>query len=118
MCGRLGFLVKPKIIKLILAHSVKHKGKYYLTRSQNNSFIVWHRRHQVFHDNKLPCICSVYDIGFKVLSIKINYLSSFKHKHKHHKLVMEIIYLTSLNGIGVMTFSMKISYLASLQCTT
>jgi len=31
----------------------------------------------------------VYDIGFKVLSMKISYLSSFKHKHKHQKLVHE-----------------------------
>ena len=118
MCVRSWFLIKPKIIKLILAHSVKNKGKYYLTRSQNNSFIAWHRSHEVFHDNNLPCICSVYDIGFKVLSMKINYLSSFKNKHKHQKLVMKISYLTSLNGIEVMKFSMKISYLASLQCTT
>jgi hypothetical protein len=34
---------------------------------------------------KLPCICSMYDTGFKVLSMKINYLAPFKHKHKHQK---------------------------------
>jgi hypothetical protein len=53
----------------------------------------------------------VYDIGFKVLSMTINYLSSFKHKHKHQTLVMKISYLTSLNRIEVMKFSMNISYL-------
>jgi hypothetical protein len=26
------------------------------------------------------------DTGFKVLSMKINYLPPFKHKHKHQKL--------------------------------
>jgi hypothetical protein len=44
-------------------------------------------------------------IGFKVLSMKINYLSSFKHKHKHQTLVMKISYLTSLNRVEVMKFS-------------
>jgi hypothetical protein len=39
------------------------------------------------HENKLPYICSVYDTGFKVLSMKINYIAPFKHKHKHQKLV-------------------------------
>jgi hypothetical protein len=57
----------------------------------------------------------MYDICFNVVSMKINYLSSFKHKHKHQKLVMKISYLTSLNGIEVMKFSMKISYLASFK---
>jgi hypothetical protein len=37
-----------------------------------------------FHD-----ICSMYDTGFNVLSMKINYLAPFKHKHKHQKLVHE-----------------------------
>jgi hypothetical protein len=27
--------------------------------------------------------------GFKVLSMKINYLAPFKHKHKHQKLAHE-----------------------------
>jgi hypothetical protein len=28
-------------------------------------------------------------VGFKVLSMKINYLAPFKHKHKHQKLAHE-----------------------------
>jgi hypothetical protein len=43
------------------------------------------RSHDVFHKNKLPYICSMNDTGVNVLSIKINYLASFKHKHKHQK---------------------------------
>jgi hypothetical protein len=31
----------------------------------------------------------MYDTGFKVLSIKINYLAPFKHKQKHQKLAHE-----------------------------
>jgi hypothetical protein len=31
----------------------------------------------------------MYDTGFKVLSMKINYLAPFKHKHKHQKLAHE-----------------------------
>jgi hypothetical protein len=41
--------------------------------SQHNFFITWDRSREVFHEYKLPCICPVYDIGFKVLSMKINY---------------------------------------------
>jgi hypothetical protein len=33
-----------------------------------------------FHENKLPCICPVYDIGFKVLSMRISYLVSGQTK--------------------------------------
>ncbi len=82
--------------------------------SQHNFFITWDRSHEVFHEYKLPCICPVYDIGFKVLSMKINYLAPFKHEHKHLKLVHEnqLLDLSSLHGIGVMTCSMKINYLA------
>jgi hypothetical protein len=43
----------------------------------------------VFHENKLPYICSMYDTGVKVLSMKINYLSPFKHKHKQQKFAHE-----------------------------
>ena len=43
-------------------------------------------KREVAHENKLPYICSMYDTGFKVLSMKINYLAPFKHKHKHQKL--------------------------------
>jgi hypothetical protein len=32
------------------------------------------------HENKLPYICLMHDTGFKVLSMKINYLAPFKHK--------------------------------------
>jgi hypothetical protein len=34
-------------------------------------------------------ICSMHDTGFKVLSMKINYLAPFKYKHKHQKLAHE-----------------------------
>jgi hypothetical protein len=51
--------------------------------------IAWDRSHDVFHKNKLPYICSMYDTGFKVLSMKINYLAPFKHKHKHQKFAHE-----------------------------
>jgi hypothetical protein len=40
----------------------------------------------VFPKNKLPYICSMYDTGFKAVSMKINYLAPFKHRHKHQKL--------------------------------
>ena len=33
-----------------------------------------------FHENKLLCICPVYDIGFKVLSMRISYLVSGQTK--------------------------------------
>jgi hypothetical protein len=52
-------------------------------------FIAWNRSHEVFNENKLPYICSMYGTGFKVLSMKINYLAPFKHKHRHQKLVHE-----------------------------
>jgi hypothetical protein len=45
--------------------------------------------HDVFHKNKLPYIYSMYDTGFKVLSMKIKYFAPFKHKHKHQKLAHE-----------------------------
>jgi hypothetical protein len=46
--------------------------------------------------------------------MKINYLAPFKHKHKHQKFAHEnkLPPISSLHGIGVMTFSMKINYLA------
>ena len=55
----------------------------------SHSFVAWDRSHDVFHKNKLPYICSMYDTGFKVLSMKINYLAPFKHKHKHQKFAHE-----------------------------
>jgi hypothetical protein len=39
--------------------------------------------------NKLPYICSMSDTGFKVLSMKINYLAPFRHMHKYQKLALE-----------------------------
>jgi hypothetical protein len=54
------------------------------------------------------CICSVYDIGCKVLSMKMNYLASFKHKHKHQKLVMNISYPTFIHCSSL--FSWKTSW--------
>jgi hypothetical protein len=52
-------------------------------------FITWDRSREVFHEYKLPCICPVYDIGVKVLSMKINYLAPFKHEHKQQKFAHE-----------------------------
>jgi hypothetical protein len=46
------------------------------------SFVAWDRSHDVFHKNKLPYICSMYDTGFKVLSMKIKYFAPFKHKYQ------------------------------------
>jgi hypothetical protein len=51
--------------------------------------VAWDRSHDVFHKNKLPYICSMYDTGFKVLSMKINYLAPFKHKYKYQMLAHE-----------------------------
>jgi hypothetical protein len=34
-------------------------------------------------------LCLMLDTGFKVLSMKINYLAPFKHKHIHEKLAYE-----------------------------
>jgi hypothetical protein len=50
----------------------------------------------------------------------LKYLAPFKHKHKHQKLAHENLLprTPSLHGIGVMTFSIKISYLTSVQCLT
>jgi hypothetical protein len=52
-------------------------------------FVAWDRSHDVFHKNKIHYICSMYDTGFKMLSMKINYLAPFKHKHKHEKFAHE-----------------------------
>jgi hypothetical protein len=46
----------------------------------------WDRIDDVFPKHKLPYICSMYDTGFKAVSMKINYLAPFKHRHKHQKL--------------------------------
>jgi hypothetical protein len=43
----------------------------------------------VFHENKVPYICSMDDTGFKVLYMKINYLAPFKHKEKHQRFAHE-----------------------------
>ena len=50
----------------------------------------------------------MYDTGFKVLSMKINYLAPFKHKHQKFAHGNKLPDIPSLHGIGVMTFSMKI----------
>jgi hypothetical protein len=55
----------------------------------SHSFVTLDRSHDIFHENKLPYLCSMYDTGVKVLSIKINYLAPFKHKHKHQKFAHE-----------------------------
>ena len=61
------------------------------------------------------------DTGFKVLSMKINYLAPFKHKHRHQKFVHEnyLPPIPSLHGIGVMTFSIKhkLPYIFSMSDT-
>jgi hypothetical protein len=45
-----------------------------------------------------------------------HFMTPFKHQHKHQKLGHEnkLPRIPSLHGIGVMTFSMKISYLTSV----
>jgi hypothetical protein len=42
-----------------------------------------------FHGPASDYICSMYDTGVKVLSMKINYLAPFKHKDKYPKLAHE-----------------------------
>jgi membrane-associated HD superfamily phosphohydrolase len=39
--------------------------------------VAWDRSHDFFQKNKLSYICSMYDTGVKVLSMKINYLAPF-----------------------------------------
>jgi hypothetical protein len=41
------------------------------------------------HGKHSETFCSMYDTGFKVLSMKIKYLAPFKHKHKHQKFADE-----------------------------
>ena len=64
----------------------KHKHKHQKLVHENwlprIPSVAWDRTHDVFHKNKLPYICSMYDTGVKVLSMKVNYLAPFKHKHK------------------------------------
>jgi hypothetical protein len=48
---------------------------------ENVNFVAWDRSHDVFHNIKLPYICSMYDTGFKVLSMKINYLAEVANFH-------------------------------------
>jgi hypothetical protein len=40
-------------------------------------FMAWNRSHDVFHENMLPFICSLYDTGFNVLSMKIKHPPPF-----------------------------------------
>jgi hypothetical protein len=39
--------------------------------------------HDVFHENKLPYICSMYDTGFNVLSMKIKYMKECEVANFH-----------------------------------
>jgi hypothetical protein len=65
--------------------------------------VAWDRIHDFLHKNKLPYICSMHDTGFNVLSMKINYLVPFRHKHKHHKLAHE-------NKLPYIPSKMKLAY--------
>jgi hypothetical protein len=64
-------------------------GKLLMLMLMFEWFKVVYLSHEVFHENKLPYIFSIYDTGFKVLSMKIYYLAPFKHKHKHQRLAHE-----------------------------
>jgi hypothetical protein len=74
------YIMNGRLAIIITQHKIKTRRPF---------FIAWNRSHEVFHDNKLPYIFSMYDTCFHVLSIKINYLAPFKHKHKHQKLAHE-----------------------------
>jgi hypothetical protein len=52
-------------------------------------FIAWNRSHEVFNENKLPYICSMYYTGFNVLSMKIN---SRYYRHRYYSLITVIKY--------------------------
>jgi hypothetical protein len=45
----------------------------------------------------------MHDTGFNVLSMKINYLVPFRHKHKHQKLAHE-------NKLPYIPSKMKLAY--------
>jgi hypothetical protein len=75
------YMIKYNQLQLITITNYRCKVAYY--------HVAWNRNHDVFHENMLPYICSFYDTGFKVLSMKINYLAPFKHKHKHEKFAHE-----------------------------
>jgi hypothetical protein len=68
-----------------MRHTLNRCKVAYCNGKRDDSYPAWDRSHDVFHENKLPYISSMYDTGFKVLSMKINYLAPFKHKHKHQK---------------------------------
>jgi hypothetical protein len=80
-----------KVLSMKINYLASFKHEHICIRSLSMEIIyptfviAWYRCGVDFHENKLPCICSVYGIGFKVLSMKINYLASFKHEHKHER---------------------------------
>jgi hypothetical protein len=91
-------IVRPKLTESFPFNYMLN-SKFSLSRhfEYANKQITYHfwlwlhgdRSHEVFNENKLPYICSMYDTGVKVLSMKINYLAPFKHKHKHQKVAHE-----------------------------
>jgi hypothetical protein len=83
------WMVQGSLFSLItlwnLCHTLNRCQVAYFHGKRHDSYpMQWKkvrdRSHDVFHENKLPYICSMYDTGFKVLSMKINYLAPFKHK--------------------------------------
>jgi hypothetical protein len=56
-------------------------------------FIAWNRSHEALHENKLPYICSMYDTGFKVLSMKKTTLHHSSISKNIRSLPMKISYL-------------------------
>jgi hypothetical protein len=64
-----------------------------------DSFVAWDRSHDFFHKNKLPYICSMYDTGFKVLSMKITTLHHSNISISIRSLPMKISYLTFLGSL-------------------
>ena len=118
-----GFKVLSIKIKYFAPFKYKHKHQKHAHENQlpNIPSLHWMGVMTFSIKNNLPYICSMYDTGIKVLSMKINSLApSFKHKHKHQKFSHEnnLPRIPWLHGIGVMTFSMKISYITSAQCMT
>jgi hypothetical protein len=70
---------------LILAYSVRNKGR--LVRLVFRIIPSLHGIGVMKFSMKIRYRGSVYDMSFNVLSIKINYRPSFKHRDKHEKLV-------------------------------
>ena len=68
--------------------------------------------------NKLPCICSMYDIDITVFSMNISYLASVQCLYWYHSVFHEnkLPCICSMYDIDITVFSMNISYLAPVQC--